>query len=201
MTLQRLLRTGGELLVRELHIDRTARDIDNDDIAIFDLTDVTTGCCLRRDVTDTQATRTTREAAISDKGTLLTEVTALDIRSRIKHLLHAWASLRTFVGDDDTVATVHLATEDAFTRIFLRVEDHSRTFEVPQFWSDTGSLHYATVLCDVAEEHSQATIFRVGMLEVADTSVLAVGVETLPLLILGTHLRGEPTARSTVIDT
>ena len=42
IALQRLLWARCELLVRELHVDRTARNIDDDDVAILNLTDVTT---------------------------------------------------------------------------------------------------------------------------------------------------------------
>ena len=55
VALQRLLWACSEFLVRELHIDGAARDINDDDVAILNLADVTTCCSLRTDVTDAQA--------------------------------------------------------------------------------------------------------------------------------------------------
>ena len=46
---------------------------------ILDFADVTTSSSLWANVTDTQARCTSRESTISDEGTLLTEVTALDV--------------------------------------------------------------------------------------------------------------------------
>ena len=54
IALQRLLWTCSEFLIRKLHVDRTARNIDDDDVAILNLTDVTTSSSLRTDMADTQ---------------------------------------------------------------------------------------------------------------------------------------------------
>ena len=42
-------------LVAQLHIDAARRNIDDDDITILDLTDISSVGCLRRDMSDTQA--------------------------------------------------------------------------------------------------------------------------------------------------
>src|SRR5690606_3568553 len=44
----------------------------------------------------------------------------------------------------------------------------------------TGGLHHAAVEGDVAVQHGQAALFRVGVLEAADAAVLAVVVEGVP---------------------
>ena len=147
-----------------------------------------------------QARGATRETTVGNQGTLFTQVHALDIRGGIEHLLHTRTTLRSFVGNDDTVAALHLTAEDSLTGIFLRVEHHCGTFEVPQGFIHTGSLHHAAVLSDVAEEHGQSTILGVGMLKVADATVGAVSVQRGILLRLRTHLRREAVARSGVID-
>lgn len=60
---QRLLRTGGKLLIAELYVNGTVRDIYFDDIAILDLADVATRSSFRRDVPDTQTTGAARKNA------------------------------------------------------------------------------------------------------------------------------------------
>ena len=81
------------------------------------------------------------------------------------------------MGNHHAVATLHLATEDALTSIFLRVEDDGRTFEVPQTLIDTSGLYDTTVLSDVAKEHSESAILRIGMIKVADTTIGAISIE------------------------
>ena len=66
---------------------------------------------------------------------------------------------------------------------------------MPEHWVYSSCLHYATILGDVAEEHCQSAILGVGMLEVADTTLGAIGVKTLPLSVLATHLGRELSAR------
>lgn len=103
-------------------------------------------------------------------------MTALDIRCGIKHLLHAWASLRSLVGDDHAVACVHLATENALAGVFLRVEAHGRSLKMPKLRSHAGRLHHATVLGDVSKQHGQSAILGIRVLQVANATVLPVGV-------------------------
>ena len=200
MTLQRLLWTCCQLFVAEFDVDRTCRDVDDDDVAILDLSDVATGCCLRADVSDGKARSATRETSVGDEGTFLAHVHRLDVGCRIKHLLHAWSTLGTFVGDDDAIAFLDLAAENAFASILLRVKAYGRTFEMPEFRSHACGLDDATILSDIAEEHSQAAILGVGMFDVADATIGTIGVECLPLSILRTHLDRELAGRSTVID-
>ena len=149
---------------------------------------------LRTDVADAQAGCTARESTIGDEGALLAEMTALDVGCWVEHLLHTRTALRPLVGDDHAVARVNLAAENSLASVLLGVEANGWTLEVPKHWVYARSLHHTTILGDVAEEHCQATILGVSMLQVADTALLAVGVETLPLGILATHLGRELSA-------
>ena len=101
--------------------------------------------------------------------------------------------------DDDAVATLHFPSEDALASIFLGVEDHSRSLEVPQTLVDTRRLHHTAILSNVSEEHRQAAIFGVSMFDVTYASVLSVLVER-PCLFLAAHLGGELASRGTGID-
>ena len=85
------------------------------------------------------------------------------------------------MGNHHAVTALHLSAKDSITGIFLRIEYHSRTFEVPEALIDTCSLHHTTVLSDIAEEYSKASILCVGMLEVTDTTIGTVGIESAPL--------------------
>ena len=138
-----------------------------------------------------QATRAARESSVGDEGTLLTEMHRLDVARRIEHLLHSGTALRTFVGDDNTVATLYLTAKDALTGVLLRVEDYGRSFKVPQLLIDAGGLYHTAVLGDVAKEDCQTAILCVGVLNVADTTAGTVFVEFTPLGTLTAHLRRE----------
>ena len=152
-------------------------------------------------MSDAQATGTTRESSVRNQGALLTQVHTLDIRGGIQHLLHTRTALRPLVGDHHAVATLHLTTEDALTGVFLRIEHHGRTLEMPQALIHASSLHHTAVVGNISEEHSESAVLRIGMLQVADTSIGAVGIECTPLLTLRTHLRREAVAGSRLIDT
>ena len=147
-----------------------------------------------------QTTGTAREATVGNQRTLLTHVHRLDIAGGIQHLLHAWSALGTFVSDNHAVAFLHFSTQNALTGIFLRVKDNGRTFEVPQTLVDTGGLHHTAVLRNITEEHSHAAIFGIGMFDVTNAAIDAVGIKRLPLSILRTQHIAELTSRSTVID-
>ena len=105
--------------------------VDDYDVSILDLTNVATVGSLGRDMANGEATCTTREASIGNQCTLLTQVHTLDITRWIEHLLHAGATLRTFVGNHDTIATLHLAAKDALAGIFLGIKNDGWTLKVP----------------------------------------------------------------------
>ena len=126
---------------------------------------------------DTESAGAARETAVGNQGALLAHVHALDVRSGIKHFLHTGASLRTFVGYDDTVALLHLSAENALTGIFLRVEHHSRTLKVPEALVNACRLHHTAVLGNVAEENGQSAVLGVSMRNVAYATFSTVGVQ------------------------
>ena len=71
---------------------------------------------------------------------------------------------------------------------------------MPEYRIHTCSLHYATILCDITEEHCKTTILGISMFEITDTAILSICIKTLPLCILTTHLSGEFSAWSRMID-
>ena len=135
-------------------------------------------------MSDGESTGTTREASVSDEGALLAEVHRLDVARRVEHLLHARTTLRALMSNHHAIAALHLATEDALTGVFLRVEADGRTLEVPQRLIDASSLHDTAILCDITKEHGQSAILRIGMFEVADATLSTIGIEGTPLFRL-----------------
>ena len=138
-------------------------------------------------MSDGESRRAAREASVCDQGALLAQVHGLDVGGRVEHLLHAWASLRSFIGDDDHVARYHLAAEDALAGVFLGLEDLRRTAEFPDALVHTGCLDHASVQGDIAFEHAQSTVFGVGVVEVTDAPVGAVRVQSVEIALLGAH--------------
>ena len=133
---------------------------------------------------DREAACAAAEASVGNEGAFLTHVHRFDVAGGIEHLLHTRTAFGTFVCDDHTVALLHFASEDAFAGVFLTVEDHSWSLEVPKTRVNTCRLHYAAVLSDVAEEDSHTAVLHVGVLDVTDATVLAVGVKRLPMSVL-----------------
>ena len=109
--------------------------------------------------------------------------------------MHARASARAFVGDDDHVSALDLAAEDAFARRLLRVEDLGGAGELPYLLIDTGGLDDAAVLGDVTEEDTESAILGVGVLEVADA--LGLRMQTCSI----SCLRVSPSTRLSEVST
>ena len=93
----------GEFVVGELHVDAAVRNVDFNHVARVHEADVTLVGGFRRSVADGEAARTAGEASVGEEGAGLAEVTALEVRGRVEHFLHAGAALRAFVADDDHV--------------------------------------------------------------------------------------------------
>ena len=123
----------------------------------------------------------------------------LDVGRRIKHLLHARTTLRTFVGDNHYVATLYFTAQDAFASSFLRVKHLGRTCKLPDAFVHSGSLHYTTVLGDVTLQYGQSAILAISVLQVADATVGTVSIELFVISILRTQLQVELTAGGTGI--
>ena len=140
------------------------------------------------------------ETAVGEEGAFLPQVDGLQVGSRIQHFLHAGAAAGTFVGDDDDVAALHLSAQDAVTGRFLGIEDLRRAGELPDGSIDTGRLHDAAVLGDVAAEHSQSAVLRIGVSDGPDAAVLPVGVQLLVIGFLGAHLRRELAGRCAAVE-
>src|SRR5699024_1527361 len=137
-------------------------------------------CSLRRDVADRQARSTTGEAAVSDQGTCLAQTGALQEGRRVQHLLHARATSRALVADDDDIARLDFALQDNGDSFFLRLDHASRCLEMPQLFFHASSLDDGAIRCQVAAQDNQTTLVGVGELCGVDAAVFLVGVQGLP---------------------
>src|SRR5699024_11147095 len=99
-----LCATTLQFIFIDIQAQLTLAHVDGDGVAVFDQADNAAVCSLRRDVADGQSRSTTGEAAISDQGTCLAQTGALQEGSRVQHLLHARATSRALVADDDDIA-------------------------------------------------------------------------------------------------
>ena len=102
----------------------------------------------------------------------------------MQHLLHAGATLGSLVANDDDVTLADLLVENFLDSLFLRVAHDGRARELPDRFVNAGGLHDRTVDGDVAAQHGEAAVFRVGVLDVVNATARDVGVEGLPALRL-----------------
>src|SRR5574343_732480 len=107
--------TLGEFFVGNRQMDATIRDIDLDGIAFFDEANGTAVGSLGRGVTNRETRGAAGKAPIGQQGALLAQPHRFQIRGRIKHLLHAGTTLRTFVANDNHVAGHDFAARAAST--------------------------------------------------------------------------------------
>ena len=161
----------GEFVVGELHVDGAVRNVDFDDVARVHEADVTLVGGFRRSVTDRETARTAGEASVGKEGAGLAEVTALEVAGRVEHFLHAGATLRAFVADNDHVASLHhVRVENALHGIFLAFEHHGGTGELEDGFINAGSFHDAAVHGEVTVQNSEAAVLGVGVFAIADSA-------------------------------
>ena len=159
----------GQLFVGELHVDAAVRDVDFDDVARVHEADVTLVGGFRRGVADGKSACTAGETTVGEEGAGLAEVTALEVRGRVEHFLHAGATLRAFVADNDDVASLHnVRVENALDGIFLAFEHDGRTGELEDGFVDASSLHDAAVDSEVTVKNSEAAVLGVSVFAIAD---------------------------------
>ena len=72
---------------------------------------------------------------------------------------------------------------------------------MPDALIHTRGLHHTSILGYVSEEDGHASVLGVGMFDVSDASLLAVGVECCVCVALGTQLVAELSSGSTCVDT
>src|SRR6202034_533925 len=108
------------------------------------------------------------------QGASLAESPGFQIAGRIEHLLHARASARSLVADDDDVACRDLAAQDSLDRVILAFEDARRALEFETAGVDPGRLHDRAVERDVAVQHGETAILGEGMLGIADDALGAI---------------------------
>ena len=94
--------------------------------------------------------------------------------------------------NDNHIAFLHLSAKDSLASIVLGIEDNGRAGEFPYRLVNAGGFHYTTVLRNVAEEYSHASVFSVSVFEVTDATVGTVGVKRRICGVLGTKLVAEP---------
>ncbi len=171
------LTAGGEFFVGEFHVDGAVRNVDFDDVACVHETDVTLVGGFRRSVANGETARTAGEATVGEEGAELAEVTALEVRGRVEHFLHARATLRAFVTDDDDVASLHnVRVENALDGIFLAFEHDSRTGELENGFVNACGLHDAAIDSEVTVKNSEAAVLGVCVFAIADSAICAVEV-------------------------
>ena len=105
------------------------------------------------------------------------------------------------MGDYHAVACLDLSSENSLAGIILRIEHLGRTGEFPKTLIHTCCLDNATILGDITKEHSQTAILGICMFQIANTTIGTIFVQLAPLCVLTTHLCGELTSGSCLIDT
>src|SRR5690606_34389807 len=88
----------------------------------------------------------------------------------------------------------HAARDAGRSRVFA-FEDDGRARELQRGRIDAGRLHHAAIGSEIAEQHSEPAVLRVGMGAVAYAAGDAVEVELVPALVLrerglGRHAAG-----------
>ncbi len=166
-------------------LQRPARDVDLDPVAVLRQRDHAARRGLRRRVADRQPAGAAREPSVGDQGAGPAESLPLQEAGRVQHLLHAGTAAGPFVPDEHHVAGLDLAAQDALDRGLLALEDLRRAREAPQLLRYAGRLHDRALGSQVAVQHGEAAVPGVSVRKVPDAPGLPVLVEAGPPRVLG----------------
>ena len=159
VTSNRSHRTGRQFFLRQSHVNLPGRNIDFDNVSVYNFSDIASSCRFRRNMSDTQSGSSTAETSVGNQSTFFSEMTGFYIRGRIKHFLHTGTTLRTFVRDDDDVSTDDSTSEDAFTGCFLRIKYFGRSGKLPDTFVYTCCFYYTTILSNIHNRSDSTDTF------------------------------------------
>ncbi len=118
----------GEFGVGEVDAEDALGDVDLDGVALLDQGDSAGLGCLGRDVADAEAGVPAGEAAVGDEGAGFAEALGLEVAGGVEYLLHAGATARAFVADEDDIAGNDLVTELGSNSLPATPESRKRSF-------------------------------------------------------------------------
>src|SRR5690606_34659826 len=179
-----LLAAAGQLFVAHVQVDPAVGDVDLDEVAVPHQADGAAFGRFRGDVADGKPRCPAGEPAVGDQGAQFAEAFRLEVAGGIEHLLHARAAPRAFVADNDHVAGLHFAAQDARDGVLLALVDPGRAFKDEDRLVDARRLDDAAVLREVAVEHGEAPVPGVGVLHVPDDALFPVQVQAVPPAVL-----------------
>ena len=107
-----------------------------------------------------------------------------EVGGRVEHFLHSRPALRAFVADQDNITGLHLTAENPLHGGILTLENTCRAAECPQTFFNPGRFDDATLLGQIAVEHGQPAILRVGVGLVTDATLRAVKIQRRITLVL-----------------
>ncbi len=134
------------------------------------------------------------ESSVGHQRASLAEPLRLQVAGRVKHLLHAGATLGAFVADNNNIAGLNPVFKNAVNRLFLAFEDPGRTGKGPDLLIDAGGLDDTTVRSQVAIKYGQAAVGTIGMFDITNTAFFPVEVGRGPTGLLTERLQGRNVA-------
>src|SRR6266536_540191 len=106
------LKTLRDLLRTQIHIQPIFDQVNIDHIPIDECCNRAACRCFWRNMADTCSTRATRETSIGDQRNFLTKTHTYNVGCRCQHLLHTWATSRTFIANYNNIACLYLSIQN-----------------------------------------------------------------------------------------
>ena len=148
----------GQGLAVHQQLQPAGRDVDGDDIPLFDQRNHASGGRLGRNMADGSAPGGTRKPSVGNKGDALAKSHAGDGSGGGQHLPHPRAALRSFVSDNHHVAGMDPAARNGFRRVLFAVEYPCRALVDHHGGGDGPLFDHCAVGGEVAEQDRQAAV-------------------------------------------
>ena len=101
----------------------------------------------------------TGESAVCDEGDFFIQTHSGNCRSRRQHFSHTRTTGRTFITDNNHIASNNFSGIDSSNRFFFAVEYLCRSFMHEHFRSDCTSLDNTSIRSKIATQNSNTTCF------------------------------------------
>ena len=138
----------------------------------------------RRYMADGQAGGAAGESPIRDQGADFAQPFGFQVAGRIEHFLHARPAPRPFVTDQHDIAWLNSPANNRRNRIFLTFNHARRPLELENVLVNSSRFNDATVFGQIAVQHRQPAVLRVGMGLSTNAAAVPIQVQTRPAGVL-----------------
>ncbi len=161
-----------DFILTQADIQRPGFQINLNHVAVFERGNRAACRRFRGDMPNAGPARAAAETPIGDERYFVAQSLPHDGRSRREHFLHSGAALWPLITDNDHVAGLHFARQDAANGLFLALVNPGRAAEFHHIRRHPADFDHRAMRSQVAEQYRQPAMFGMGVFVAANHIVV-----------------------------